>query len=435
MFTKKDSILLYVLLSIFIFFFVPHTLFSFGMEEVEVEIDTGADGAEIKEITDMQDSYTALPASVSLICMLPVGRASGVPDVFLKKIEYSLPRYMVTMGIAKPVTMDKWFTQNYLKKKVSTPFALIRSITAERYTIPLSGICKPYIFASGSFFVLQLSFYPFVGSLYPTIITRVFKTIEELDNVLVSSLSEFSKRSFTEGYDTKRKKVIVAPFIIENRKLVEVGSGEFEFVTSPFIEKEKVTIKKTDDYFSRLFAYLLRTTNLFTVMPLQDLSDYCNTDIYRSYEADYIIKGRIQITDQFCVLYIDLYNASSGKIIYSVKNPITVFSLEKLWTVFQHVNVFIAEKIFSENSISVIKDLQATGYGLYSDNMFIGWNSIKELVRPKGLHIVETLRISFQKKKDKKTPKFFYILLDSDTWVFTDRNGAYIENLLSNKGE
>jgi hypothetical protein len=80
--------------------------------------------------------------------------------------------------------------------------------------------------------------------------------------------------------------------------------------------------------------------------------------------------------------------------------------------------------------------------------MFIGWDSVENLVLPKGMHEIQTGSyfrantmmksyeypvISTTENVEQKIPsvKTFYVLLDTIDRVFMDREGEYVWNFLN----
>ena len=132
-------------------------------------------------------------------------------------------------------------------------------------------------------------------------------------------LSKREKQESKNFENGNKIKVIVKPFTLESRTYIGHSKGEFDYISASFIEQDGIIIKGEDDFFSRLFSYSLYTTEMVKSVSCLDLNQYVNSK-YNSYGyADFVIEGRIQLTDQINIYHISLKEASCDKIIKEVK--------------------------------------------------------------------------------------------------------------------
>lgn len=438
---------LYLLFSVF-------SLFAFGQIEapkleapkmpelpVPPELEGLPDGSEIRIITAMQDTYNSIPASVPALCLLPVQKTSAVNQNLCDAVEEQISRQLTNRSLIKPITMNVWLQTTFGKSKARTPFSFFSSIVSERYVVPLQYFCRPYIFKNGNTFGIHLNFYELNGTYYPITVIRFFSGLEEVKKIVEVCLDEFEYKTANNSYGRKTKKIIVNDFSLEIRKLVELESGEFEFVSSPFIEQDGVALRLSDDYFSSLMAYSLTSTTLFSSLRMSDFSGYSETVMNTSNNADYIVNGRIQLTNQICIMYIDFYSAKTGSVVFSVKHPVETFSVDLIWDACRYVSSLFISSIFNENEFDIVSPLELENYSFYLENSYLGHNMLSHFVLPKGMYIINTgtkFKADDPVKKEIKPNEFvadenkktFYVFLDSENHVFTNREGEYVWNLL-----
>jgi hypothetical protein len=381
---------------------------------------------EIKVITEMQDKYDALPETLPAIVVLPASGTSAVPPELITEFNGQISQQMVLQSKLKPVVMTKYLSATFLNNKAANPFTLLQALAEERYTVPLRLLCKPFIFKNEQNYIVRLAFYRLNDSFYPIEIIRSFTNTTHLPKVIASCLEEFSVRYFTEAAPSDKKKILIREFTLEFRKLVELVSGEFEFVPAPFIQQTDFTLKDEDDYFSLLFGYILSSTDMFETFRLADFKEFAgiNNSAYNS--ADYVVTGRVQLTDQVGFLYINLINAKDGIIIQSVKHPLIDFSLSSLIDAYREIGWLFSQKIFPQDSIYLVPHFKDSGNIFYYRDRLIGWDTLKYFFLPSGMHVIQTQPYSVA----ASPAHTYYILLDTEQHIFTDKEGKYAWNLL-----
>ena len=381
---------------------------------------------EVRVVTDMQDRYSAMPETLPAVVVLPASATSGVPLELLNDFNRQLIRCLVMQNKVKPVLMNKYLSATFLNNKAETPFALLQALAEERYTVPLSLICKPFIFKNEQTYIIRLAFYSLQGSPYPIEIIRSFSKNKQLTNVINSCLNEFVVRYFTDTKKIHKKKVLIQEFQLEFLKLVELTSGEFEFVTTPFIQQADFTLKAGDDYFSLFLGYILSSTNMFETFRLADFQEFADVKLSSHSTADYIISGRVQLTEQIGFLYADLIEAPKGKKVLTVKHPLKNFSLPSLIDAYREICWLFAQKIFPADSVYLVPVLNESGNAFYCNDRLIGWNTLNYFFLPVGMHTIDS------KPYINRSGKMhtYYVLLDAEQHIFTDREGKYAWNLL-----
>jgi hypothetical protein len=341
-----------------------------------------------------------------------------------------------------------------MEGKANSPFAFMNAIKDERYTVPVQYICKPYIFKSDDFFIFNLNVYP-LATYYPVNIIRFFSGPDDLAKVLQSCLDELYIRLPASNQQNTRKRIAIQTFKLEFLKLVALQSGEFEFIPTPFIMENGVNLRDGDDFFSRMLGYILTSTDLFQVMRPEDFADFSNSNITSTY-GDYIIQGRVQLSDEMCVLYVDLKDVIDATKSIVIRYPLQDVSLKSLWNAYRDISTHIVSYIYTTQSFGIVPELFAQGRGFYANNMFVGWDSLSNFILPKGMHEISTGSYyraevpdrAFERPAETTTKKkakakknepdtnnqpgheTFYVLLDVLDRVYTDRGGEYAWNLL-----
>lgn len=424
--------------------------------ETPVGIPSDADvqerPVEIQVITELQDRYNALSAPAMI--MLPTYSSSAIPSDLLLQLDKELLKQLVNMGKVKPVLMQKWLFTRFGNSKANHPFAFLNAINAEQYVVPVQYVGKSSVFKSEADYVYMLNVYP-VTAYYPVTMIRIFSNVNELPAVLASCLDEMNIRLFQARLNITGKRVIIDKFKLDLLKLVELEDGEFEYISAPFIEHRGVSLRDGDDYFGGILAYVLASTDLFRVLRPAEFSDYANATASTTY-VDYLIQGKVQISEKECVLYVDVQDVSSGRKVVSIKYPMLEYSLGNIWKAYREISCEIVKVIFDKNSFGIVPALSAPNRGFFFNNMFIGWNSVEYLVLAKGFHKISTG--SYYRALDAETSgdieaiggnnqktttsrltsvqsygmaDTYFVLLDTVDRIYTDRDGEHINNLLN----
>jgi hypothetical protein len=385
----------------------------------------------------MQDSYAALPETLPALVLLPAAAASGVSPETVNALDEELRRQLVRDGKLKPVIMGKWLEASFSRKKAASPFAFLAAIREERFSVPLQIVCKMYVFRSwnegptgaGSCGV-HISAFPLAANSFPVSVLRFFREGEELHAVIAACLEELYERFFIPEKAGSGKRVVLESFVLEFRKLLELESGEFEFIGAPLVAQRGVTLRSGDDFFSLLVGYCLAATDMFRVMRPADFSDYAEGAVSAG-AADYIIRGRVQLSDEMNILYADVYAAGSGARLLRVRHPFRQSSLKDIWDACQEVSAVIIENIFPAQAFGRVPRLALEGSGFFYRGMFIGWDSVENYRLPRGMHEIQAG--SYLRRGENS--KVFYVLLDAQNRMFLDREGEYVWNLLKKEGD
>lgn len=405
---------------------LPHDVYGSGKSSKKNEAPTEPP-VEIRVVTELQDKYNGLTAPA--LIMLPVVATSPVAPELTLETEKELLKQLVDSGKVKPILMQKWLNSTFGNTRSNNPFLLMNSIKAEQYVMPVQYIGKSTIFKSGirNFFLLNI--YP-LNTYYPVTIFRIFYNEKDLPEMVSSCIEEMNIRLFQTTANDSRKRIIIDDFKLELLKLVELPSGEFEFISAPFIERSEMTIRENDDFFSRILGYVLSTTGLFRVMLPGDFKDYANATITggTANNVDYRIQGRVQLSEKECVLYVNVQDIRTGAVVNSIRYPLLDYSLNNVWNTYRIISVSIISKIYDQSVFGIVPPITSANDGFFANNQFIGWDSLENIVLTKGFHKISTG--SFNKSNDIPS-KTYYVLLDTINEVYTGRNGEHIGNLLN----
>jgi hypothetical protein len=381
-------------------------------------------------ISDAQDNYAALPASLPAIALLPASLASGVSRETVSELEDELRRQFAAGGKFKPVTLDKWLASAFTQPRAADPFALLEALREERYPVPLQALCKPSMFISEGYLILHLSVFPLSGSPYPLSVLRFFKEGGDIREAVSACLEELDARfaaAFHEP-ETGKKRIVVENFSLEFRKLLELESGEFEFIGAPFITQHGFILRDADDFFSLFLGYSLEAAGIARVMRSAGLADYAQSGKAAPSRADYVIRGRVQLSDEMNILYADVTETAGGKPVLGLRHPFRETDFKSIWDACQEAACLILEGLYPPGSLTRVPPLSARGSGFFRDSMLIGWDRLERMVFPKGMYEIKTG--SRLRQSAEASAKTFYILLDTENLIFEDREGKYVWNLL-----
>lgn len=455
----------------------PHTLFSAGSsEELPVpEIPQQEIPVEVQVITEMQDRYDSIGEDIPAMVMLDSTGTSIIPIDFLLRIDTELPRLLVNQGKVKPISMEGYFTEKYSEKKATSSFALMNALNAELYPVPLEYICKPYIFQADDYYVITVTFYSLSAQTsYPITVLRLFESYDDISSVLTACLEEMEYRLFEKSRGTGQKRIIVEDFSLSFLQIVELETGEFEFISAPFIKNYGISLRDSDDYFSLIMGYVLSATDMFQVMRLSDFSEFADTGDVTLSKADYSVQGKVQLSEKLNVLYVDVKNLQNNTVLVSIRYPLRDCTLKNIWNAYRDISSYLVNVIMEEDIFGYVPSLEAEGRAFYANDMFIGWDSLEGQIFQKGLNeiytgsyyrqgskkfryekeIISDLEKKFEEEKSEDNLEdtvavtmaeilaeiiietvadpvgVYYVLLDTIDQMFTDREGEFLWNLL-----
>jgi hypothetical protein len=401
----------------------PLTLFAAGNNQIkppQVQLP------ELNSASGLQERYNALTAPG--IVMLPATGTSSVPRDIVARIEGELLRQFIYTGKLKPVRMQRWLLSTYTNK-ANNPFVVMNAIREEQFVFPLQYLGKPIIFKNDKKYYFALYVYA-LETYYPITVFRQIASLNTIDKMISSCIEELDARLSHPVSGITRKRIVVDDFKLDFYRMVEHSSGEFEFISVPFIERDGMTMREGDDFFSRMMGYILETTNLFQVIQTGDFKEYSNANISASSNmADYRIQGRAQLSDYECVLYIDVINLRSGVRVISLRYPMLSYSFDRVWDAYRRLSVQIVESVFDRDTYGVVPTLTAPNRSFFANNMFVGRNTLENFILERGLNVIST-GSQFRVENAAGAVNSYYILLDDHPVVFTDKEGRRIWNLL-----
>lgn len=396
-----------------------------------------------EEEPDIQEKYKNLSDIIPAYIMMDAARTSSVSQELLEIIQDKIHKAMVNTEKIKPVSLDKWLIGKYGLTKEKNIHRFINSLAEERYGCNVVGVCCPYVAECGEGYVLMLSFYRFSDGGYPITVLRKIPSLKYCLKAIDAMLLEYLDIN-ESGSDKlyKKQKIVVKPFVLECRKYLGQDKGEFDYIPSTFIEQDGIVIRASDDVFSRLFEYSLNSTQMVSAMSTLNMNEYVEKN-YKNFDfADFYIEGRIQLTDQINIYYINLVDAKTGKELKSVKFFTSDFSITGIWNANRNIIFSLADYIFGKNNYGVAPDITTPGEGLFLNNMYMGWDKLEKCVLPKGKHIVYTgdYYKAYSSVEIKNKNKYsnikgnayrgFFLYLDDRNWLFKGKDGERVWNLM-----
>lgn len=396
-----------------------------------------------EEIIPIQTKYDSLTEVVPAYIMLHATGTSMISPEILEAFQDKLYRSMINTEQLKPVLLDKWLITKYGLEKEKNIHAFINALADERYPCLVVGVCNPFLFATSDGYAIALSFYRFSDKGFPITVFRKIDNLGQCTEALNAMMKEYLAITTQKTNELfKKKKIVVKPFVLESRKYLGQTGGEFDYIPSTFIEQDGVLIRSTDDFYSRLLAYSLYTTQMVDAVSALDVQQYVDPN-FNTYDfADYYIEGRIQLTDQINIFHIALFNANTKKEICNIKYFSSDFSLDGIWIANSNIVYSLAEGIFGKGNYGICPDINVPGQGMYLNNVFIGWDRLEKCILPKGKHFIYTgdyfnPDANMQlKNKDKAVDingdiyRSFFLFLDDRNWLFRGKDGERVWNLL-----
>jgi len=374
----------------------------------------------------LQEQYDAL--ATPGIVMLPISGTSSVSHDTLAQVEKELFKHLIKDGKIKPVRMNRWLLSTYVNK-ANNPFVIMNAVRDEQYALQLQHIGKPVVFRDGNQYYFVLYVY-FLQTYYPITIFRRLKSLSAIDDMISSCIEELNVRLSKPISSNIRKRIIIDDFKLDFYKLAKHSSGEFDFISTPFLERSGMTMRDGDDFFSRTMGYILETTNLFQVIQVGDFKEYSNTIIgVNSNLADYRMQGRVLLSDYECVFYIDVIDIRSSVKVVSLRHTLPSYSFDVLWDAYRQLSVQIIEKLFKPEAYGIVPPLTASNKSFFSNNMFVGWNKLENYILERGLHVIFS-GTQFQAENSTSSANSYHVILDEQSFVFPNMEGRRIWNLL-----
>lgn len=397
-----------------------------------------------ESFTPIQEMYDSMNEVVPAYIIIKASGTSEIQPELLDVIQDKFNRAMINTEKLKPVLLDKWLIGKYGFTKEKNIIDFINSLSGERFkNCNVEGVCHPYIFKTSNGFVLMVSFYRYCDKGYPITTFRQITSLKSCSKAFTAMINEFIKISESNNYNIyRKKKVIIKPFVLESRKYIGQASGEFDYIPSTFIEQDGITIRNSDDIYSRMLGYSLYTTQMLQVVNCQDLDMYVESNFNKYDLADYYIEGKVQLTDQINIYHISLFDAKTKKEIKNVKYFSSDFSILGTNIANNNIVYSLADSLFGKDNYGVSPDIDVPGQGLFLNNVFIGWDNLSKFILPKGKHIIYTgdyfnpdLTYEVTNKNKVKdingnVYRSFFLYLDERNWLFRGKDGERVWNLL-----
>lgn len=425
----KNVVLLLVIPSIF-----TGTLFSADLSPI-LGIFKGKN-------VDMQEMYDDMSELVPAVVYLEPDYTTGVKNEFASILNEELKNQMILSQTFKPVSMEKWLVSKYGNKKALSIFQLISDLKSERYPLNLSGIFKSYIYKVGKQYVIKLSVFPFEKNGYPVSSVRIVKSDSDIKKAVGYLLLDLANLiSNPDGKKQHKIKLAVAPFSIDCRTLIEQKTGEFDFIATSFSNQEGVELKDSDDYFSELFSYQAQCTGLFEAANTQNISEYISEGMTSSGafagNADYLVRGKIILSNKLNLITLQLYNANTGKLVRTTRHMTKTLTLQNIWD-FNYMFISDFSRIlFDKNEVKILDYIDNRGKFFYMNGMFAGFDKISNIPIRSGKTIINTgnslssdysLNPNIINERDNND--YFIFTNNDEILIYKGREGAYVWNLL-----
>ena len=419
---KRKSMKIIIPLTIFVYF----SLGNLFPQDVSKYTEKSMYG--LKKHIDTQKMYEAMPESIPAACLLAVDGLGGVEADFLEESGIELKKQMVLTSTFRPVLMTKWLDGEFSADKSSSIFQLLSILRKKRYPVSLRTMLKPKVLRCGGKYIILLNLYGLNNDRYPIKALRIMDSKKELPEAMENCLLDL-RRLYDEKKGGGRKRLAVMPFEITCRTLAEQKNGDFDFIKTSFSVQEGVELKDSDDYFSELFAYQAECTGLFNSLAMTNIREYSRQpSSVGSVNADYIVKGKIQLTDRINLIEIKLVNCESGKIAGTYRYFTQKADIETLWKINNRFIKEICGVVFSADKYVPVEKIECQGRAFYAGGMFAGRNVLEDYSVAK-----ENLKIktgSFM-KADSDDGKSLYIYIEKNRMeTFKGREGEFVWNLL-----
>lgn len=392
------------------------------------------------EHIDMQAMYDDMSELIPTVVYLQPEYTTGVEYELVLTLDDEIKNQMISGLTFKPVLMDKWLTSNYGNNKAATIFQFISDLKSERYSVNLSGVCKPYIYKIGKEYVIKISLYPFAGNGYPVSAVRVIKSGKDIAQAVNCILADLSLL-FEQQQNAQTIRMAVAPFSINCKTLIEQKTGEFDFIATSFSNQEGVELKDTDDYFSELFAYQAMCTGLFAATTTQNIDEYISTEAVRDTAyagvADYLVKGDIILSNKLNLITLQLVNARTGQTVRTTRHITKSFTLQEIWNCnYMFISDFCTV-LFNQDEVKIIDRIDDDGRSFYMNGMFAGFDCIQHVPVKSGRTIINTgnnltsdISVNPNIINEKSNKDFFIYTNNDEILIYKGREGAFVWNLL-----
>jgi len=255
------------------------------------------------------DLYKALGPDKPAIGILPFGRGTGVAPALASFAENEASKYIILNYGMRPYAITEWLTSAYDgSKKASSVQDLIDAIKAAY--LPLQNLLTGRIMRCGDSYVIRLDLYSFANPEAPDMAMRFFESPNACARSLVECLAELASRNAPSKNANKTRTFFVNRFKLSFYRYSELQSGDFAFSETPFLQKDTIDIRPSDEFLSELIAYNLNSTRMAQAT-VQDGERFVDVSMASKRSAKYIVDGQLAITDKLCLATIILRTANS----------------------------------------------------------------------------------------------------------------------------
>lgn len=354
------------------------------------------------------DQFKALSPKLPSIAILPIPctsdlKSSGYGELAQKH----LIRALIEEKIYRPVSIQKWLSEAFGKKKLST----IREIAkaAKDQYVEVDFLVTGKIFRSGTKNAVRLAVYPVDQSTLPSYFLRYFEYENELEERIRQIVAELKVRPPQVSKKVPRlKKIAINPMEINFFLYSQLKTGAFTFSPAPFLFRDGVDYQPGDDYVSDLVGYSLHASRLVDLM-LPDGLDWVQKGNVARAGADYIVAMSLSMTDKLSLIDINVLEVATNSSVLSLKVPIKELTMDYL----AGISRYLAKQIIL--AISSPKERMALGEAACAQpaelalDMFVAsyymGTSFDQQILPVGLNVVSMLPKTIETKDILKNVK------------------------------
>nr|MBP3282880.1 hypothetical protein [Treponema sp.] len=381
----------------------------------------------LKKQIDTQKIYEEMPENIPSVCLLAFDGVGGINNDLLEKVAAELKKQMVLTSAFKPISMTKWLDGEFSGEKSSSIFQFFSVLRNKRYPINLRLVLKPELIRIGSKYLVLLTLYNFENENYPLKALRITDSEKELPKAIENCLLDLKK--LNEIKKDRKKRIAILPFEINCRTLAEQKNGDFDFIKTSFSEQEGVELKEEDDFFSDIFSYQTECTGLFNSISMSNIKEYTKAPSAVGIEnADFFVKGKIQLTDRINLIDLRLVNCETGKSAGGYKYFTEKLDIDTIWKFNNHFLSEICKTVFGEDEYVSIEKIEEPNRAFYINGMFIGRDRLANIPIPKKNLKIKTGTYMEADKDDEKS--LFIYMEQNRIEIFKGRNGEFVWNLL-----
>lgn len=379
----------------------------------------------------LADQFKALGSDLPALGVIPFTATSAIDPQWAVLAQKEMVRQIITRKLDRPFALADWLKTAFGTNKAASMRSILKAAKSEYVLVNL--MMTGYLFQSGNELGLRVSIYYVDIKKDPVHFLRFFTSVDQIPGLCSQIASELTTRpAKPETKVPVYKGFWLNAAVIGFSSYTALATGEFSFGKLPFLRRDGVDYKPSDDYFTDLLGYSLYSTRMASVV-MNDAPAWCGTSQSIKQDADYVVNTQIMMSDVLSAVTFAVFDTSNGTEVLHLSMPLREVTMASMAQVMRTAAKMILFAVSSDKEHAsmgvVVQDPPVQkNPEIYCENYFIG-DSAQDLVLPIGLNVMTFGPAYNDKQLVRNPPLSLMVYPFADPLKLTDLETRYFRAL------